>query len=235
MKILFLPALYVRGNPRRYDFYAGNPKDINHQPDEVLLDEIANALLRATGVEKRVDEELEAIDYLPTEKNEGRRFLVFGNATEFFSILIVNIYVSEKNQRNFVYQPPPSLGSMTRGGPLPYVLRKDHHSGWAHIPLPQPRRFSAHPRIRQLVRQFMRPPLDGMCAEIAMAPAAFNPFRDILIERDPVKTLSHYFRKYDDSHASLEFFQDTTARLVDRLGEANLERLFKQARGESAN
>ena len=45
--IRFTPMLYVRGNPPRFDFYAGNPRALNHNPDEVLLDEIVNAMLES--------------------------------------------------------------------------------------------------------------------------------------------------------------------------------------------
>lgn len=228
--IHFTPMLYVRGNPPRFDFYAGNPRALNHNPDEVLLDEIVNAMLKVRKVDKSID--LPRIDYLPAKKDtDPNRYLWFHRVDELYSILIVNIYVSEKNKNNWLYTPPPTLGMMRRDAPGMYKLRKDHAAESDERALPEPRSFVAHPGIRPWIGELMRPPLTTMCNEIALAPAAFNPFRDILIDRKPEETLVRFFKAHDDGNRQFEYFQDTTAKLVTKLGQARFDELLKGVRG----
>ncbi|MGE0423988.1 MAG: hypothetical protein AB7O88_17105 [Reyranellaceae bacterium] len=229
--IRFTPMLYVRGNPPRFDFYAGNPRALNHNPDEVLLDEIVNAMLKVHKVDKNIA--LPKIDYLPTKKDtDPNRFLWFHRVEELYSILIVNIYVSEKNKSNWLYTPPPTLGVMRRDAPGVYKLRKDHATESDERSLPEPRSFVAHPGIRPRIRELMRPPLSTMCEEIAVAPAAFNPFRDILIDREPEEMLVRFFKAHDDSNRQFEYFQDTTAKLAAKLGQARFDELLAGVRGK---
>lgn len=217
--IRYTPGLYAQG----YVLCITSPRNINHKPDEVLLDEMVNAMLRVTGYKKQAQAAVSKIDYNPAEKNPSKRFLFFHKEVEFHSITIVNVYVSEKNKKNLIFSRPQfdPAAPLRRDGPMMYVLRKDHAAEHSHVPLAAPEAFSGHPRIRPMVESLCNA-LPALCHEIALVPAAFNPYRDVLIDRSPHKLLVELFRKYDGARRGereLEFFKIASARLKALLGK----------------
>ncbi len=164
--IYYLPGNFIPSS----QIYTESKYSVGMTADAVLVHELVHAMRFTAGFAAHDREEISAIRYppgLPSTFN-SKAHLYFGNRSEFNAIVVGNTYRS-------ALHPHMALGGMAR---QVLMLRKDHHSGHAHIPLVAPEKFHMHNTIKHYLKMFWREQHD-FCQQVAMIPAPFNPLRDV--------------------------------------------------------
>jgi hypothetical protein len=202
------------------------PNAIGNKPDEVLFHEIFHAQREAAGKRDPSTDDVNIFNYRSPTPDTTRRddprygYLSYDDVEEFNAVLVANVYMSEKNNRLKLH------GEFSRAGfkSGDYALRLDQ-TPESHVPLGKPHAFHLHPEIADLIRK-LRSSQHALCEELALTPATFNPFRDLMMDENPLKVATLFLQKYNTLHRDYEFYQHALQRLTWKAPAAELKMLL---------
>jgi hypothetical protein len=141
----------------------------------------------------------------------------YDSVPEFNAILVANTYISEKSHRLSLCRPP-ELMQRGEDETTCFSLRKDHAGESSPVPLRDSQDFLENHWTNLLTMELWSSQTT-MCRRIALAPAEFNPLRDVVIRAEPERFMVEFLTRYDMSHESLAFFSVAMKRLRRSLGK----------------